>query len=670
MTTSLASFKRTFPHRQHGIVTVMVAIILIAAVVYMLTQSYGIIGTTSNSNQAQGDNVAAFSLAESGLERGQGLINAASNPAAASACTGITGSVTLGRGTFSLSGTPTPTGCTTACTGCTITSTGTVGSSSRTVTRTFTITPGTLGGVSCNSATTNCTNLTAPPPTWFLNVTNTTGQPALALLHLAATRQGNPSAANCTAQSNCQLKWVINSQNGDDSVVSMGNLYSLGVGAQTGQVYQTIVSSRPEDVAFSAILLPGTTNPTMVGAYWDDTQNGSGGTHGKEHDNGGTTNNGAATSSGNCTTNPAPAPSTTQACTNWCYGGDRLVFGFAGAGNKENAVADMLTSVTFNTGASPQNQNIALTRISHFPTPSTPGATRKVYSELWSVYNPAYLYGAKATGSIVQNVSGPAFTASTTNSSSTLTVTTASGPKLISVGDTIAGAGIPAGTKIVAQNSGAAGLTGTYTISANATATATGVSMTSTRTELTVTAVDGGTLGVGQTLSSNASGTDVTPGTTIVALGTGSGSTGTYYLSTAQTVTSRTIVSGATSSGATVSVPNGLLPEVGTIVAVRADNGFGRFTAKATVQSVNSANNTFVVDANPATALNGAQICGGACAFFDHTSATTNFSIVKPAETDSWASGFICVSGADLAPVIGSTGSAPPLATSWHEVVK
>ena len=662
----------SFRLRQQGIVTVMVAIILIAAVIFVLSQTLGITGSSSTDSGQQMAGTEALFIAESGLERGQGLISAAANPAAASACTGVTGSFPLGKGTVNLSNVSTPAGCTTACTGCTITSTGTVGSSSRTVTRTIAITPGSSGGVSCNSATTNCTNLTANPPsvppTWSLTVTNTTGQPALALLHLAATRQGNPSAANCTAQSNCQLKWVINSQNGDDSVVSMGNLYSLAVGASTPNVFQTITSSRPEDVAFSAILLPGNINPTMVGAYWDDTTNGSGGTHGKEHDNGGTTNNGAATSSGNCTTNPAPAPSTTQACTNWCYGGDRLVFGFAGAGNRENAVADMLTSVTFNTNGNP-SQNIALTRISHFPTPSTPGASAKIYSELWSVYNPAYLYGAKATGSIAQNVSGPAFTASTTSGSSTLTVTTAPGPKLISVGDTIAGAGIPPGTKIVSQNSGSTGLTGTYTISANATATATGISMASTRTELTVTAVDGGTLGVGQTLSSSAAGTDVTPGTTIVALGTGSGSTGTYYLSTAQTVTSRTIISGATSSGTTISVPNGPLPGVGTIVAVRADNGFGRFTAKATVQSVNSANNTFVVDANPSTALNGAQICGGTCAFFDHTSATTNFSIVKPAETDSWASGFICVSGADLAPVIGSTGSALN-ATTWSEVVK
>ena len=56
-------------------------------------------------------------------------------------------------------------------------------------------------------------------------------------------------------------------------------------------------------------------------------------------------------------------------------------------------------------------------------------------------------------------------------------------------------------------------------------------------TTLTVTAVSAGTIQVGQGIS----GTGVTAGTTIVGLGTGTGSTGTYTVSASQTVASTTI---------------------------------------------------------------------------------------------------------------------------------
>ena len=56
-------------------------------------------------------------------------------------------------------------------------------------------------------------------------------------------------------------------------------------------------------------------------------------------------------------------------------------------------------------------------------------------------------------------------------------------------------------------------------------------------TTLTVTAVSAGTIQIGQVIS----GTGVTAGTTITALGTGTGGTGTYTVSASQTVASTTI---------------------------------------------------------------------------------------------------------------------------------
>lgn len=673
------------PRRQLGIVTAMGAIVLIAAVLFVLQQTYGIIGTTSSSNSTQSDSIAAFFLAESGLQNAESRIRSAADPALESACTGISGTTSLGRGSFSLASVSerqsggawvTCTVGATNCERCRIQSTGTVGAAARTVERTVLITPGTAGGMACDSTVTNCTNLTANPPTvpptWSLTVSNTSGQSALALVHLAATRQGNPSEATCTGQSNCSIKWVVNAQNGASSVVSMGNIYGpLADAASTANVFMTLVSSQPEDAAIAGILFPGSSPPALVGAYWDDTTSGSGGTHGKSGDSAGETNNGTATSSGSCA---SPAVSTTQSCTHWCYGSDRLVFGFAG--HSTTAKTDTLGGVTFNTGGTPA-QNIALTKISHFPGSSTAGAANSVYSEVWSAYNPAYLYGAKTTGSIAQNIAGGNFTATTASGSPTLTVSAITTGNL-RIGDTVSSAGaFPAGTKVTAYGTGSGG-TGTYTLSANATATqATPAAMSSTRTVLTVTAVDGGTLALGQTLSSDDAGTDVTPGTTIVDQNCATGAHSYYCLSTAQTVGSRTIMAGGTSSGTTISVPGGPVPENGTLVAVRGDNGFGRFFAKATVINRDTANNTFQVASPaapstpvaPSTALNGAQICGGACAFFDHASSTTSFSIGKPANTDYWASGFICISGADLAPTASSSVSSVQL-TRWTEVIK
>ena len=68
-------------------------------------------------------------------------------------------------------------------------------------------------------------------------------------------------------------------------------------------------------------------------------------------------------------------------------------------------------------------------------------------------------------------------------------------------------------------------------------------------TTLTVTAVTGGVIGIGQVIS----GTGVTAGTSITALGTGAGNVGTYTVSASQSVSSTTITAVATPGVITVS---------------------------------------------------------------------------------------------------------------------
>lgn len=136
----------------------------------------------------------------------------------------------------------------------------------------------------------------------------------------------------------------------------------------------------------------------------------------------------------------------------------------------------------------------------------------------------------------------------------TLTVSAVTAGTL-AVGQTVDGAGVTAGTYITALGTGTGG-TGTYTLSASQTVTSTTlfagqsnnavVTGSITTTTLTVTAVTSGRLRVGQTIS----GTGVTASTTITALGTGKGGTGTYTVSTSQTVASTTIT--ATFASATI----------------------------------------------------------------------------------------------------------------------
>ena len=120
-----------------------------------------------------------------------------------------------------------------------------------------------------------------------------------------------------------------------------------------------------------------------------------------------------------------------------------------------------------------------------------------------------------------------------------LTVTTVN-EGAVAQNQTLTGAGIPAGTKIVQGLTGGGGNVveaGTYKLNKPAT-TATPVFTGSiSGTTLTVTAVTSGTIGVGSVIS----GTGITAGTSILAFVSGDGGAGTYTVSVSQTVASTTI---------------------------------------------------------------------------------------------------------------------------------
>lgn len=126
---------------------------------------------------------------------------------------------------------------------------------------------------------------------------------------------------------------------------------------------------------------------------------------------------------------------------------------------------------------------------------------------------------ATATGSIGATFTGAAGAASTALTASAVT-------GVISIGDTVAGTGIAAGTTIIAFVSGTQGGAGVYTLSAPTTGAVTGT-VTSYGSVLNVTAVTG-VLAVGQPIT----GTGVPAGTAIASQVSGAtGGVGVYTLS-------------------------------------------------------------------------------------------------------------------------------------------
>lgn len=139
--------------------------------------------------------------------------------------------------------------------------------------------------------------------------------------------------------------------------------------------------------------------------------------------------------------------------------------------------------------------------------------------------------GATASGSFIGTISGTVGTGSI--SGTTLTISSVVSGSYC-VGQVISGTGVTVGTTITAYGTGTGGA-GTYTVSASQTVASTAIS--GAATVLNVTSVSSGTISVGKAIS----GSGVTAGTTITRLGKGTGGTGTYLVSNAQTVSSTTI---------------------------------------------------------------------------------------------------------------------------------
>ena len=157
--------------------------------------------------------------------------------------------------------------------------------------------------------------------------------------------------------------------------------------------------------------------------------------------------------------------------------------------------------------------------------------------------------GTGGTGTYTLTYTGSTSSFTGSISGTTLTVTAVASGTIIT-GQVLTGNSATAGTAIVSQLTGTTGGIGTYTVSISQTRTSgsfTGTytlastSLSILSTVFNVTAVASGTLSIGQFLT----GTGIAFSTSITALGTGSGGTGTYTLSSAQSFASTTVSASA-----------------------------------------------------------------------------------------------------------------------------
>jgi len=152
--------------------------------------------------------------------------------------------------------------------------------------------------------------------------------------------------------------------------------------------------------------------------------------------------------------------------------------------------------------------------------------------------------GAGGTGTYGVSIAQTVASRTLTGVAPTMTVTAVTSG-ILAVGQSVTGTGVSAGTAITALVSGTGG-TGTYTVSVPQTVSST--TLTAPGPTMTVTAVTSGILSVGQAVT----GTGVAAGTVVSGFGTGAGGTGSYLVNVSQTVASRTLT--ATGSVGTMSV--------------------------------------------------------------------------------------------------------------------
>lgn len=163
-------------------------------------------------------------------------------------------------------------------------------------------------------------------------------------------------------------------------------------------------------------------------------------------------------------------------------------------------------------------------------------ATATSFSNAAALITTGFASYDAVTGSGSTIAAGTATSVTGSITGNVLTVSAVSTGALV-VGGVLSGTGVTAGTSVVNQLTGTAGGIGTYTVSAIQSVSSTAI--TQAYGLLTVATIVSGALAVGQVVS----GGTIAAGTTITALGTGTGGAGTYITSGGSQTVAATAVS-------------------------------------------------------------------------------------------------------------------------------
>ncbi len=733
--------------RTRGIASVIALLFLIATVIFALAQVHQLLAGSVTDGAANSDSNAAFYLAESGLEAARAAIkisldtgnvfNKASCEAISATSTSLTPSgSTNARGSFSYASAP-PSGdacvapsasASTFCDACNVVSTGKAGQAQREVQQAVSIS-NVQGTVCAASASKNCTNcktfgtgsqkdvclVTANPPTWNLDLTNRSPQPARAVFALAYDGQGC-AAVKCTA-TGCLRQVEVGSNNcGTKSAVLQTNSVPIGANNTTGvPIFQTLSLSKDVVEVGALFVGKGSIQPTLAGpgpsnegwaSYWSS----SGTVGANQNARTGSIVDGTLTATSPACSGPSD-PS--QTCTNWCQGGDTIVFTFAG---NTSAIGDRLGKVWFATNG----QNLEMTQVVNYPAAGVAGAPSGISTEIWWRKNenlpnlPTGVWSVNGLSSF-KGVGTGSMGASWTSGGSdataiagtTFTVGTSFTSGVISAGDTVwafdnrdrplCGTTGFCGT-IKAPILPTAGGAGTYEMQPGAIAVAKANNNAWTirskqlnfacsgPNSICAVASSGDSWGTSPTPPARGTLTRITPNQT----GEQDGGTGRFTVSGIATYqpTSTPVYIGTagTFSGppsTTVYVQTAsaapLVADVSRIVNIKSAASTGVLpagtkidttAAAAAAPSVNTS--SFTLSPAPTKSLINATLCAGACALFAQQPSATNFSIELPAGAPStaltgWAAGFTCMKDVDTVLPVRSLRS---ITARWLEVTK
>lgn len=417
-------------------------------------------------------------------------------------------------------------------------------------------------------------------------------------------------------------------------------------------------------------------------------------------------------------------------CNNWCYGGDTLVMGIALApsagtltalpyveGATNYSAGTLNSRIWFNTagGYTPDGSKgttIPLKRIITYPIDSSASADVKatfptnVVSELWYVHNPQYLsYLNAGVGDVFSGAKFTGYAGQTGTALFRGNIRRAGGSYYLTITSTTPGsASVATGVdyKIawkdgVPYNNG--NPTPTYSLLRLTT-----LPSPLLNTEVQVT-INNNYLGLGNGEIKEFSFGEphnvltvegMWPSSPAINVGDllydptynpDSFTAASYQIATIEAgntlstpprlISSTTLLASGATNGTKLTSPNGGSVPTGdnlsTNILIAKKSGIGRLLPNTSIITSGATATTFSIDQAPAFPLSDAHVCGGTCAFFDHSTTgarTTYFSIPYSAETNGyWAAGFICLSGANQIPSVVKS-STVARGKTWTEVVQ